>query len=149
MLLLRALLLWSVVSVHVVGGAVLFRRLFGRDYDWYGFFVPMLALCLGLNFIEYFVPVPTLLWLLPFTTIGSLLLLVRPGFDFRAGVAAHPRRAQLHAASGDDDPLSRRAFLMGGTPAAHREFSSARSPSPISSAALSRTSSPPPTASRT
>jgi len=102
MLLLRALLLWSVISVHVVGGAVLFRRLFGRDYDWYGFLVPMLALCLGLNFIEYFVAVPTLLWLLPFTTIGSLLLLIRPGFDFRElwrGMRAGAANATASSAS--------------------------------------------------
>jgi hypothetical protein len=84
MLPLRALLLWSLVSMHVAGGALLFRRLFGRDHDWYGFLIPGLALCLGLNFLEYFIAVPTLLWLLPLTTIGSLLLLVRPDFDFRA-----------------------------------------------------------------
>src|SRR5271154_757154 len=82
MLLLRALLLWSLVSVHVVAGAVLFRRLFGRESGWYGFLVPMLAFCMVLNFLENFIPIPSLLWLLPFTTIGSILLLIRPGITW-------------------------------------------------------------------
>ena len=55
MLLLRALLLWALVSVHVVGGAMLFRRLFAGESAWFGFIVPALAFCLGLNFIEHFV----------------------------------------------------------------------------------------------
>ncbi len=83
MLLLRALLLWALVSVHIAGGAVLFRRIFPRDSTWFGFIVPALAFCLGLNFLEHFVAVPSLLGLLPFTTLGSLLLLARPGFDWR------------------------------------------------------------------
>jgi len=36
MLLLRALLLWSLVSLHVVGGAAVFRRLFPSESPWYG-----------------------------------------------------------------------------------------------------------------
>jgi hypothetical protein len=83
MLLLRALLLWALVSVHVVGGAVLFRRLFAGESVWFGFIVPALAFCLGLNFIEHFVALPSLLWLLPLTTLGSLLLVARPDFDWR------------------------------------------------------------------
>ena len=98
MLPLRALLLWALISVHVAGGAVLFRRLFGRNYDWYGFLVPMLACCVGLNFVEYFIALPTLLWLLPFTSIGSFLLLVRPDFDFReAWDRLRPDRAPAKA----------------------------------------------------
>lgn len=83
MLLLRALLLWALVSLHVVGGALLFRRLFREESAWLGFIVPALAFCLGLNFLEHFVAFPSLLGLLPFTTLGSLLLLVRPDFDWR------------------------------------------------------------------
>ena len=83
MLLLRALLLWALVSVHIVGGAVLFRRIFRGESPWYGFIVPALAFCLGLNFIEHFVALPSLLGLLPFTTLGSLLLVARPEFDWR------------------------------------------------------------------
>jgi hypothetical protein len=78
MLLLRALLLWALVSVNLVGGAILFRRLYGREAPWFGFVVPALALCVGLNFIEHFVAVPSLLGLLPLTTVGSILLLARP-----------------------------------------------------------------------
>src|ERR1700728_459262 len=81
MLLLRAFFLWSLVSLHVVAGAVLFRRLFGRDSSWFGVLVPMLAFCLVLNFIEYFIPIPSLLWLLPMTTLGSILILIRPDFS--------------------------------------------------------------------
>jgi hypothetical protein len=83
MLLLRALLLWALVSVHVAGGALLFRQLFKGESPWFGFIVPALAFCLGLNFIEHFVALPSLLGLLPFTTLGSLLLLARPDFDWR------------------------------------------------------------------
>ena len=49
MLLLRAVLLWSLVSLHVVGGAAVFRRFFPRESPWWGFFLPSLALvaCAG------------------------------------------------------------------------------------------------------
>jgi hypothetical protein len=82
MLLVRALLLWSLVSLHVVAGAVLFRRLFGRESPWFGFLAPMLAFCILLNFIENFIPIPSLLWLLPLTTVGSILLLIYPGLTW-------------------------------------------------------------------
>lgn len=82
MLLLRAFLLWSLVSLHVVAGAVLFRRLFGREATWFGIIVPAIGFCLVLNFIEYGIPLTWLPWLLPFTTLGSLLLLLRPGYSW-------------------------------------------------------------------
>ncbi|MCE0522783.1 MAG: DUF2298 domain-containing protein [Methylacidiphilales bacterium] len=81
MLLLRALILWSLISLHVVGGAAIFGRLFPRESRWFGFIVPGLALVLVLNFIEHIVALPTLLWLLPFTTLGSLWALLYPGWD--------------------------------------------------------------------
>ena len=77
MLLLRAILLWSVISVHVVGGAVLFRRLFPRESVWFGFIVPALALVSILNFIEHTVAMPSLSGLLPFTTLGCLWALLQ------------------------------------------------------------------------
>jgi hypothetical protein len=87
MLLLRVLLLWSLVAIHVAAGAVLFRRIFPRESAWFGFIVPALALCVGLNFIEHFIALPSLLLLLPITTLGSLFLLARPNFDW-AGLRA-------------------------------------------------------------
>ena len=81
MLLLRALLLWSLVAVHVAAGAVLFRRLFPRESAWFGLVVPAFTLCVALNFLEHFIALPSLLGLLPVTTIGSIFLLARPNFD--------------------------------------------------------------------
>lgn len=77
MLLLRAIILWSILSVHVVGGAVMFRRLFPRESVWFGFVVPPLVLISILNFVERMVAMPSLLWLLPFTTLGCLWALFR------------------------------------------------------------------------
>jgi hypothetical protein len=71
------------VSLHVVGGAVLFRRLFPRESPWFGFVVPALALVMFMNFIEHEVAIPTLRWLLPFTTLGSIWLMVDPKTKWR------------------------------------------------------------------
>jgi hypothetical protein len=65
--LLRAALLDFLVCFHVVGGAVLFRRFFPRESTWLGFFVPILALMAVLNFVEHFMALPLLGWLLPIT----------------------------------------------------------------------------------
>jgi hypothetical protein len=78
MLLLRALLLWSFISLHVIGGAVVFRRFFPRESPWFGFIVPLLGFVLLLNFIERMEALPSLLWLLPFTTIGFIWVLLHP-----------------------------------------------------------------------
>ena len=64
--------------MHVVGGAVLFRRLFPRESPWFGFIVPALAVTLVLNFVEHLVAIPSLRWLLPFTTLGCLWLIMSP-----------------------------------------------------------------------
>lgn len=71
------------VSLHVVGGAVLFRRLFPRESPWLGFVVPALTLVLFMNFTEHEVAVPSLQWLLPFTTVGFLWLMVSPETKWR------------------------------------------------------------------
>jgi len=65
MLILQAFLLWLIVSVLVVGGAMLFHRLFPDESPWFGFTVPALALVLLLNFTEHLVALPSLLLLLP------------------------------------------------------------------------------------
>jgi hypothetical protein len=83
MFLLRICLLWGLVSIHVIGGAVLFRRLFPRESPWFGFIVPGLALVVALNFIEHGVGLPTLRWMLPFTFLGSLWLIVSPKTRWR------------------------------------------------------------------
>ena len=75
--LIRFCLLWSLVSLHVVGGAVLFRRLFPRESPWFGFVVPALALVLFMNFVEHEVAIPSLRMLLPFTTLGCPWLIVQ------------------------------------------------------------------------
>ena len=65
MLILQAFLLWLIVSALMIGGAMLFHRLFPDESPWFGFTVPPLALVLLLNFIEHLVALPSLLLLLP------------------------------------------------------------------------------------
>jgi hypothetical protein len=84
LLLLRVVFLWSIISVHVVGGAALFRRLFPKESPWFGFLVPCLALVLLMNFIEHVVAVPTLLWLMPFTVVGSIWAIFYPGLNWKS-----------------------------------------------------------------
>jgi hypothetical protein len=79
MLLLRAVLLELLVCVHVVGGAVLFRRLFPRESPWFGYFVPTLLVMAVCNFVEHFVPLTELGWLLPFTVLGLGYVMARGG----------------------------------------------------------------------
>lgn len=83
MLLIRAFLLWSAISLHVVGGAALFRRLFPRESPWLGFFVPGLALVILLNFIEHFIAMPSLLAVMPITCLACIWALARPGLDWK------------------------------------------------------------------
>jgi hypothetical protein len=71
MLLLRAGLLELLVCFHVIGGAVLFRRLFPRESPWLAFIVPILIVMSALNFIEHLIALPNLGWLLPFTLLGA------------------------------------------------------------------------------
>ena len=77
-LILRACLLFGLVSLHVVGGAVLFRRFFPRESPWLGFIVPMLAVVTILSFIEHLVAIPSLRWALPMTCLGSIWALLGP-----------------------------------------------------------------------
>jgi len=82
MLLLRAVLLELLVCFHVIGGAVLFRRLFPRESPWLAFIVPILIVMSALNFIEHFIALPNLGWLLPFTLVGLLWAMARPGYSW-------------------------------------------------------------------
>jgi len=72
MLLIRVFILAVLVGLHVIGGAVVFRRLFPRESAWWGFFAPMLALLFVLDFIEHGLALPHLYWLLPLST-GALI----------------------------------------------------------------------------
>ena len=87
MLLLRFCLLWGLVAVHVLGGAILFRRLCPRESPWFGFIVPAMAIVLGLNLLEHAVGFPSLRGLLPFTFLGSLWLIIfrRTNWRLRGG----------------------------------------------------------------
>jgi hypothetical protein len=76
MLFLRACVLATLVGVHLLGGAVLFRKLFPRESPWWGFFLPALLLISALNFIEHLVALPLLAVAFPFTTCGSILAMV-------------------------------------------------------------------------
>ena len=82
MLLLRAGLLELLVCFHVIGGAVVFRRLFPRESPWLAFIVPILIVMTVFNFIEHFIALPSLGWLLPFTLGGLFWAMVRPGFTW-------------------------------------------------------------------
>jgi hypothetical protein len=82
MLILRAGFLELLLCFHVIGAAVLFRRLFPRESPWMGFVVPILALLSGLNFLEHFIALPNLGWLLPFSVSGLFWAMVRPGYSW-------------------------------------------------------------------
>ncbi len=74
---LQALILWFFVSSLVVGGALVFHRLYPRESPWFGFFLPSLALVVLVNFIEHFVALPSLLVLWP-VLAGLVVWLARP-----------------------------------------------------------------------
>lgn len=67
---LHLLLMEILVVFHVIGAAVLFRRLFPRESPWLAFFLPGLGLITLCNCIEYIVPLPNLILLLPITMGG-------------------------------------------------------------------------------
>ncbi len=83
MALLRVSFFEFLICVHVIGAAVLFRRLFPRESPWLGFFIPTLAAMSVLNFFEHYVALPSLGWLLPFTLGGLTWAMVRPGYSWK------------------------------------------------------------------
>jgi hypothetical protein len=86
MLLIRVVLLAALVSLHVIGGAVVFRKWFPRESPWWGFFAPTLALVALLNFIEHGLALPNLLGLLPLSTGGLMWALVKWGGRVRGAL---------------------------------------------------------------
>jgi hypothetical protein len=82
MLLLRAALLEFLVCFHVVGAAVLFRRLFPRESPWLAFILPIFFVMLTFNFTEHFIPLTSLGWLLPLTIGGLFWAIFRPGYSW-------------------------------------------------------------------
>ena len=84
MLLSRVFILAALVGLHVVGGAVVFRKLFPRESAWWGFFAPMLALLFALDFIEHGLALPTLFWLLPLSTCALLWAVASAGRTAKA-----------------------------------------------------------------
>jgi hypothetical protein len=82
MLLLRAVFLELLLCVHVIGAAVLFRRLFPKESPWLCFLVPILGLLATLNFIEHYIALPNLGWLLPITLGGLLWAILKPGYSW-------------------------------------------------------------------
>ena len=83
MLLLRAVFLEVLVCVHFLGAALLFRRFFPRESPWLCFFVPVPALLITLNFLEYYIALPNLGWLLPFTLGGFGWALLKAGDSWK------------------------------------------------------------------
>jgi hypothetical protein len=82
MLLLRVVFFELLIGLHVIGAAALFRRFFPRESPWFGFIVPIFLPIIALNFIEHFVALPNLGWLLPLTTTGMIWALIKPGFSW-------------------------------------------------------------------
>jgi len=76
MLILQALFLWLIVSTLMVGGAMLFHRLFPDESPWFGFIVPPLGFVVLLNFIEHLVALPALLYLLPLLLLATVWMMV-------------------------------------------------------------------------
>ncbi len=80
MLILQALFLWVIVSTLILGGAMVFHRLFPDESPWFGFIVPALALVITLNFVEHFVAMPVLLFLLPLMLGGTIWVATTQGW---------------------------------------------------------------------
>jgi hypothetical protein len=79
MIVFRAVFLEFLLCFHVIGAAVLFRRLFPKESAWLGFFVPILVVMSALNFVEHFIALPNLGWLLPITMGGLIWAMATRG----------------------------------------------------------------------
>ncbi len=84
MFYLKDLLLWGLVSVHVIGAAFLFRRLLPGESRWLAFLFPELVFVLACNFVEHDVAVTGLRLLLPVTTVGAVAAIFWRGSPWRA-----------------------------------------------------------------
>ncbi|HEX4140661.1 MAG TPA: DUF2298 domain-containing protein, partial [Candidatus Methylacidiphilales bacterium] len=83
MIYLRAIFLFCLVALHLIGGAALFRRLFPRESPWLGFIFPALAIALVCNCLEHAIALTWLPGLLPLTSLGSVWLLISPKTRWR------------------------------------------------------------------
>ncbi len=84
MLLIRVVILAVLVSLHVVGGAVVFRKLFPRESAWCGLFAPTMALLVLLDFVEHGLALPHLAWILPLSTLALIWAVARAGRSVKA-----------------------------------------------------------------
>lgn len=82
MLLLRTIFLELLVCVHVIGAAVVFRRFFPRESPWLGFILPILSVLMALNFLEHYIALTNLGWLVPFTLGGAIWAIAKPGYSW-------------------------------------------------------------------
>jgi Uncharacterized membrane protein (DUF2298) len=83
MLILKDLLLWALVCIHVIGTAFLFKRLFPRDSRWLAFVFPEIVFVLLCNFVEHHVALTQLRLLLPVTTAVSVGAMAWPRSPWR------------------------------------------------------------------
>jgi len=90
MLLLRAIVLDLLVCFHVVGAAVLFKRLFPRESTWLALILPTLGVMCVCNFVEHFIALSSLGWLLPVTLGLFFFALASPGSWSGYGIKLSP-----------------------------------------------------------
>ena len=83
MFVLKIIMLWGLVAVHIVGAAFLFRRVFPRESVWLAFVVPELLVVLVCNFIEHQFALTHLALLLPLTTAASVASIFWPKRPWR------------------------------------------------------------------
>ncbi len=69
---------WSITSS---AGRWFFAGFFRGKSPWLAFIVPTLIVMAGFNFLEHYVSMPHLGWLLPFTLAGLLWAMARPGYS--------------------------------------------------------------------
>jgi len=81
MLLLQAFFLWLMVSTFIIGGAIVFHRLFPQESPWFGFFIPPLTFIILINFIEHLVALPNLLIISPLLLGLIAWAMVSSGFS--------------------------------------------------------------------
>ena len=83
MLILKDLLLWALVSLHMVGAAFAFRRLLPGESRWLAFLLPEIVFVLLCNFVEHEFALTHLRLLLPFTSVGAVLAIFWRGSPWR------------------------------------------------------------------
>jgi hypothetical protein len=82
MLIVRDFALWMLVSLHIVGAAFLFRRLFPRESPWLAFLVPSFLVVIISNFLEHAMPL-NMRVLLPVTSFAAIYCTAWPKSPWR------------------------------------------------------------------